>query len=652
MFPPHVYNNKENNNIMTMTDKVAQVRASYETFIHQSRYARWMESQGRRETWRETVSRYVTFMQGKYPTLLGQFGEPNDLWRELYDYILTKKVMPSMRAMMTAGEALDRNNLCAYNCSYIPIEDAQCFDELMYILLCGVGVGFSVERQYINNLPVIPTDLTKTETEIIVEDSKEGWASAYRELISLLYSGRIPRWDISKVRPAGSPLRTFGGRASGPEPLVSLFRHTVEVFKDSSGRRLNSIECHDLCCKIASIVVVGGVRRSALISLSNLTDQRMAGAKSGRWYDEDQQPYRAYANNSVAYTETPDVGAMLKEWTHIYESGAGERGIFSRPAAQMQASKWGRRDPDIEYGTNPCSEIILRPYQLCNLTEIVVRPEDTKKTLKEKARIAAILGTLQAGLTDFGYVRPKWKENCEEEALLGVSMTGICDMPLDFWAPKLLEEVRDVARTVNSDIAKRIGINPSAAITCVKPSGTVSQLCSTANGIHPQYDEYYVRRVRQDSKDPMTKFLLDQGMPGEDDVITNGHTVFEFPCHAPGITRDDLTAIEQLELWKLFSEHWCEHKPSITIYVRKHEWYEVLAWVTANWDIMSGIAVFPYSKPNYAQLPLEEYENMSDYEAAVLNFPTIRWEEFGEYESQDNTISSQELACVAGACEI
>ena len=636
----------------------------YQEYIALSRYARWLPKEERRETWSETCWRYVNYWKDK--DYINQ-----DEAEELYSAIYNLEAMPSMRALMTAGVALDRDNVAGFNCSYAAVDHIRVFDEILYILMCGTGVGFSVERQYINQLPAIAEELRETETTITVHDSKIGWAKAYRELISLLYAGAIPKWDTSKVRPAGAVLKTFGGRASGPGPLEDLFQFTVDKFKDAEGRKLTSIECHDIVCKIAEIVVVGGVRRSALISLSNLTDQRMALAKSGSWWDTDVQ--RALANNSICFTEKPDVGAFMREWNTIYESKSGERGIFNRVAAQVQAAKNERRDSTYDFGTNPCSEIILRPGQFCNLSEVVVRSGDSFEDLKRKVRWAAILGTLQATLTDFRYLRKVWKNNTEEEALLGVSLTGIMDHPVlsgseyqvdngegsaEFNKRELqdwLNTLREVAIETNKEWAEKLGINPSTAITAVKPSGTVSQLVDSASGIHPRYSEYYIRTVRGDKKDPLHKFMVDKGFPVEDDVTKPDSTyVFSFPVKGPhdAVFRNDRTAIEQLEHWLVYQRYWCEHKPSVTIYVKDHEWPEVGAWVWNHFDEVSGVSFLPHTNHSYKQAPYQEIDE-DKYNELVELMPTdIDWSELSAYEAEDYTIGSQEYACVGGSCEI
>ena len=623
----------------------------YQQFIHKSRYARWLEDKGRRETWEETVQRYIDFFIDR-----GQLDKDSTETQEIYNAIYNLEVMPSMRCMMTAGEALKRDNVAGFNCSYLHIDHVRAFDELMYVLMCGTGVGFSVERNFINQLPEVAESMHTTDTTIIVADSKMGWASAYRELISLLYSGKVPKWDMRKVRPAGARLKTFGGRASGPEPLDDLFHFTVAVFRKAHGRKLTSIECHDLCCKIADIVVVGGVRRSALISLSNLSDQRMAKAKAGQWWENEGQ--RRLANNSVAYTEKPDFSAFISEMQTLYESKCGERGIFSRVAAKKIAERNGRRDPAHNFGTNPCSEIILRSNQFCNLSEVVVREKDDLTSLKKKVKIATIIGTLQSTLTDFRYLRVRWKRNTEEESLLGVSLTGIMDhyllskptTDLEKW----LTEMKDVSIKTNQEWADRLGVNQSVAITCVKPSGTVSQLVDSASGIHPRFSSRYIRRVRSDKKDPLAIYMTNAGFPVENDVMSDASLVFSFPVKAPetSVTVNQVGAMQQLELWKTYQNFWCEHKPSITIYYTDDEYLQVAQWIWDNFDICSGISLLPYSDHVYQQAPYEEIDE-EKYQKLVAEMPqNINWEDLAQLETEDNTVGSQELACVGGACEI
>ena len=620
----------------------------YQQFIHKSRYARWMPEEKRRETWEETVQRYVDFWVNR-----GQLDKKTA--KRLYNGIHSLKVMPSMRCMMTAGEALDKDNVAGFNCSYLHIDSPRSFDELMYVLMCGTGVGFSVERNFINKLPMVAESFHKTDSMIVVSDSKIGWASAFRELIAMLYAGKVPQWDVSKVRPAGARLKTFGGRASGPEPLVDLFNFCIEVFTKATGRKLTSIECHDICCKIADIVVVGGVRRSALISLSNLSDPRMAKAKMGDWWRSEG--HRRLANNSVAYTEKPDFESFLSEMQNMYESKAGERGIFSRVAAQKIAARNGRRDPEQDFGTNPCSEIILRSNQFCNLSEVVVRANDTKATLKEKVELAAIIGTLQATLTDFRYLRKLWQRNTEEEALLGLSLTGIMDHKVlsnDITSAKWLEDLKDVAIKTNKAWAKKLGINQSVAITCVKPSGTVSQLVDSASGIHPRFSKHYIRRVRSDAKDPLAQFMSAGGFPVEQDIMSPASLVYSFPVKSPetSVTVKQVGAMEQLKLWKAYQNHWCEHKPSITVYYTDDEFLEVAQWIWNNFDLCSGISLLPVSDHVYQQAP---YEDISEekYQELVQQMPVgVDWNDLEHFEQEDNTTGSQELACVGGACEI
>lgn len=622
----------------------------YSKFIHRSRYARWREDLGRRETWEETVDRLVSYWEEKYPD------HSKVLRKEIQPAILNLEVMPSMRSLMTAGKALDRDHTAGYNCSYVAIDDVRAFDEIMYILMCGTGVGFSVERQYVVELPMVAEEMHETDTTIVVPDSKIGWASSFRELISLLYAGKIPKWDLSRLRPAGAKLKTFGGRSSGPEPLDALFRFTVALFKKAAGRRLSSLECHDLVCKTADIVVVGGVRRSALISLSNLSDDRMRSAKTGAWWEDQVQ--RALANNSAAYTERPEFNVFLHEWNSLYESRSGERGIFSRVASQEQAKKNGRRDHTRDFGTNPCSEIILRSKQFCNLSEVVVRPEDTPETLARKVELATILGTFQATLTDFRYLRKEWKKNTQEEALLGVSLTGIMDNELTNKVHEglgpLLEKLRKVSVDTNKKWADKLGINQSTAITCVKPSGTVSQLVDSASGIHPRYSKYYLRTVRADIKDPLSQFMIDKGFYYEVDKTNASNLVFYFPMEAPAhaVMRDDYGALAQLELWTAYQEHWCEHKPSITVYFRDDEFLEVGNWVWKNFNKISGISFLPHTDHVYAQAPYQEITE-EEYKEWLTKMPgEIDWKELEAYEMEDGTTGSQELACVAGGCEI
>jgi ribonucleoside-diphosphate reductase alpha chain len=629
----------------------------YQEFIYKSRYSRWLEEENRRESWPETVNRYFDFFED-HLLKNHNYKIPTALRNELEESVLNLEIMPSMRALMTAGEALKRDNTAGYNCSYVAVNNIRSFDEILYILMCGTGVGFSVERQYVEKLPTIAENFSNSETVIVVQDSKAGWAKAYRELLSLLIGGQIPKWDLSKIRPSGARLKTFGGRASGPRPLEDLFQFTVDTFRRAAGRKLTSIECHDVVCKIAEIVVVGGVRRSALISLSNLTDERMREAKSGAWWEQNGQ--RALANNSVAYKEKPEIGTFMEEWISLYKSKSGERGIFNRSAAQKTVAKLGdRRNANHEFGTNPCSEIILRDKEFCNLTEVVIRPHDTQDTIAKKIRLATILGTWQSSLTHFPYLSSTWEKNCKEEALLGVSMTGIMDNVLMRTKDQrllsvVLEELKKVAIDTNKEWSEKIQINPSAAITCIKPSGTVSQLVDAASGIHARHSEYYIRTVRADRKDPLCQMMMEMGFPAEPCVMKPDHTmVFSFPMKAEGsVTRNDLTAIEHLELWLTYQRHWCEHKPSITITVKEHEWMEVGAWVYKNFDEISGISFLPHSDHTYRQAPYQECTKIA-YTALALEMPKdVDWSLLKNYEKSDTTKSSQTMACSADGCEL
>jgi ribonucleoside-diphosphate reductase alpha chain len=619
----------------------------YQSFIHKSRYAKYIDGKGR-ESWSETVDRYMENVVGNKVDA--------DTKDELMFAILNLEIMPSMRAMMTAGAALERDNTAGYNCSYLTVDDPKSFDEAMYILLCGTGVGFSVERQFISKLPEVP-ELFESDTTVVVKDSKEGWAKAFRQVLALLWAGEIPQWDVSRVRPAGARLKTFGGRASGPAPLVELFNFAVKTFKDAQGRKLSSLECHDLMCFIGQIVVVGGVRRSAMISLSNLSDDRMRHAKSGQWWNE--AAHRALANNSVSYTEKPDSETFMREWLALVESKSGERGIFNREASKKQAEKYGRRDPNHEFGTNPCSEIILRPNQFCNLTEVVVRATDTVDDLERKVELATILGTIQSTYTKFPYLRKVWTTNTEEERLLGVSLTGIMDNPLMTSAnkglEKTLEHLRQTAVRTNSDCANRLGIAPSAAITCVKPSGTVSQLVDSASGIHARHALHYIRTVRGDNKDPLTQMMKDQGIPNSPCVMKpDTTTVFSFPQKSPNkaVTRNDMSAIEQLETWLTYQRHWCEHKPSVTVTVRSDEWMEVGAFVYKHFDEMSGVSFLPHSDHTYQQAPYQDCTK-DDYKKLSAIMPkSIDWSKLSEYEQEDNTVATQSMACTGGVCEV
>ena len=641
---------------------------TYQEYIHLSRYARWDYDNGRRETWDETVERYFNFFS-EWLEEKHDYKLENGERTELENAVKELKVMPSMRCLMTAGPALKKENTAGYNCSYVKVDSPRSFDEILYVLMNGTGVGFSVEEEYTAQMPVVPDELYETDTVIVVADSKLGWAKAFKELVSLLYGGHIPKWDVSKVRPAGSPLKTFGGRASGPEPLVDLFNFTINTFKGATGRKLKPIECHDIVCKTAEIVVVGGVRRSALISLSDLNDREMRFAKSGQWWEQDVQ--RALANNSVNYKEKPDVGTFMREWLSLYDSKSGERGIYNGLSAKRAVERLNeryrdgsgdyirRRDAREDFGTNPCSEIILRSREFCNLSEVVVRRRDTRESLKAKVKHATILGTFQSTLTEFKYLSREWKRNCDEERLLGVSLTGIMDNPLTNGSKnglkELLEELRDVAYETNKEWADRLGIPHAAAITCVKPSGTVSQLVDSASGIHARHNPFYIRTVRADNKDPLCKLMQEMGFPNEPDVTKPDHTtVFSFPMKSPkdAVFRMDMSALEQLELWKTYQESWCEHKPSVTISVKEDEWVDVAAWVYENFDSISGISFLPFSEHVYRQAPYQDCTE-EEYNQALEQMPkNVDWAELSKYESQDYTVSSQELACVAGGCEV
>ena len=622
---------------------------SYSAFIHASRYARWLDDKDRRETWPETVQRYVDYWVGKEYITAKQA-------KTLYSYIHDLKVVPSMRALMTAGPALDRDHVAGFNCAYLAIDHPKAFDELMYILLCGTGVGFSVEREEVKKLPAVAEEFHRTDTTIVVADSKIGWAKSTRQLIAMLYNGDIPKLDYSNVRPAGARLKTFGGRASGPQPLEDLHKFLEATMRHAAGRKLTDLECHDICCKIAEIVVVGGVRRSALISLSSPVSSRMATAKSGAWYNEHGQ--RALANNSAVYEDKPDFPFFMKEMKSLYESYSGERGFFSREAARIIAGRNGRRDADHKFGCNPCSEILLRPNEFCNLSEVIIRSDDTLQDLLEKVDVATIFGTLQSTLTDFRYLRKIWMNNCDDERLLGVSLTGIMDHPVLNGSKgpeelaKWLTKMREHAIVVNKKWAEKLGIPASAAITCVKPSGTVSQLALCASGIHPNYSRYYVRTVRQDVKDPVTDFLIAQGVPHEPCFMKPDTTVvFSFAIEAPetAVFRTDVGAIGQLEIWKAYQDHWAEHKPSITVYYKDEEYFDVCSWIWKNWETMSGISLLPYDNGSYRQAP---YQEITKEEFDAMPKVEVDWDQLAAFERGDTTTGTQELACTGGSCEI
>ena len=641
---------------MSLVDEKGSIVDPYRNFIHISRYARWVQEEGRREAWGETVERYIKFIKNHIVENY-QYDENDIIFSQVKDAIINHKIMPSMRALMTAGAALERDNIAAYNCSFIAVDSLRSFDEAMYILMNGTGVGFSVEQKYIDSLPTISEDFFNTETTIVVEDSKLGWAKAYKELVGLLVTGQVPNWDTSKVRPAGARLKTFGGRASGPEPLHALFQFTADVFRKSAGRRLKPIEAHDIMCKIGEVVVVGGVRRSALISLSNLDDFEMAKAKSGNWWESD--PQRALANNSAVYNSKPNTAQFLREWRNLYESKSGERGIYNMESVRGHIDKFGRRDSSKVMGTNPCGEILLRPNEFCNLTEVVIDASDTVEDLSEKVRLATILGTWQSTLTNFKYIRKSWRHNCEEERLLGVSLTGIFGNKITATNGEklagILDTLREEAVMVNAKEAESLGINPSASITCVKPSGTVSQLTGVSSGIHPWYSEYYIRSVRGDNKDPLTVFLKESGIPNEPDVMKpNDTTVFYFPIKAPknAVLTKDLSAIDHLEIWKTYREHWTEHNPSVTVNVHEDEWLGVGSWVFDNFDHIGGVSFLPASEHTYKQAPYQEITK-EEYQAWLKKMPSrIDWNMLTLYETEDGTTGSQELSCTAGACDI
>ena len=638
--------------------------SSYQDFIHLSRYSRWLENENRRETWEETVDRYFTFFE-KHLKDNHNYVEDKEVVEELRSAVLNLEVMPSMRALMTAGPALERENVAGYNCSFVAMNNLKSFDEILYVLMCGTGVGFSVERDFVNKLPTLAEEFSDSHTTIVVQDSKLGWSKAYRELVSLLVNGQVPKWDLSKVRPAGARLKTFGGRASGPEPLEDLFRFTVDSFSKAAGRKLNSIEVHDIVCKIAEIVVVGGVRRSALISLSSLTDERMRDAKTGQWWDAN--PQRALANNSVAYKERPEIGTFMDEWVSLYKSKSGERGMFNRKAAvdqvasvqELRGDDHVGRGSNYEFGTNPCSEIILRDKEFCNLSEVVIRVEDDKESLMRKVRLATILGTWQSTLTNFKYLSSVWKKNCEEERLLGVSLTGIMDCPLTsgetLGLAELLTDLRVESVDTNKQFAEKIGINQSASVTCVKPSGTVSQLVDAASGIHARHSPYYIRTVRADIKDPLCKFMIDKGFPAEPCVMKPDHTmVFSFPIKSPdnATCRTDMTALEQLEMWRTYQNYWCEHKPSVTITVKEDEWMEVGSWVWKYFDQVSGISFLPHSDHSYRQAPYQDCDEET-YINLLSEMPVgVDWSELASYEETDNTSGTQTFACSGDSCEV
>lgn len=628
---------------------MADALTPFQSFIFISRYSRWLPSHNRRESWDECVDRWWNYFTDKVPTLAER--------PDVKEAILNLEVLPSMRSLMTAGIALDHDNTCLYNCSYLPIESVDSFAELFVILMNGTGTGYSVERQYTDKLPTVANKIVKNfDKVIVVEDSKEGWGNALKTLFNDLYSGKHPKWDLSKVRPSGARLKTFGGRASGPAPLDNLFKFLVKVFYNAQGRKLSALECHDTCCAIANAVIVGGVRRSAMISLSDLGDREIAMCKSGAWWE--QAGFRSYANNSAVYRGKPPMGQFLEEWTSLYNSHSGERGMINRRALQEQAVKWGR-EKNCEYGTNPCAEIILKPFEFCNLSTVVVRTDDTAASLKKKVELATIIGTVQSTFVKFPYLRPEWKKNCEEERLLGVSMTGIFDNKLTSGLegkPKLvrlLENLRDHATATNLKWAEKLGINPSKSITCVKPEGTTSCLVDSASGLHPRYADYYFRRIRLDKKDPLYNLMKDQGVPCEDDVINPTSTaVFTFAMKAPRgtVTTEDLRALDHLDLWKTYQEHYCHHKPSVTVNYKDSEFLEVGNWLWENFDMATGIAFLPGGDNHtYAQAPFEQIDS-----ATYAAHPKVKvnFNDLMKYESEDNTEVGKEFACSAGGCQI
>lgn len=629
----------------------------YQHFIYTSRYSRWLEDKKRRETWEETVERYFSFFDENLKEKCGYDVDPK-IRKELKDAVLKLEIMPSMRCLMTAGEALKRDNIAGYNCTAASTKKVNSLDEIMYILMNGAGAGYSVETKFTDKLPVVASSFHDTDTVIVVRDSKIGWCKAFKELISLLYAGQVPKWDVSKVRPAGARLKTFGGRASGPQPLINLFEFCCRTFPKAAGRKLSPIEVHDIICYVAKIVVVGGVRRSALISLSDLSDSLMRDAKTGDWYTEDKNPQRALANNSAVYESKPPVSVFLSEWKSLYDSKSGERGIFNREACRKVIRRNGRRDPNHDWLTNPCSEILLRDCQTCNLSEVILRKDDTDASIERKVRLATILGTWQSTLTDFRYLSSDWRKNCEEERLLGVSFTGIMDHPkmskVSDETALALRHFRQVAVDTNLEWAGTLGINQSAAITCIKPSGTCSQLCDSASGIHARYSPYYIRRVQGSKMDPICKFMIDKGFPWEQSAYGSEQVCFSFPIKSPdfAVKRDQIDAIGQLELWMMYQQNWCEHKPSCTIYIKEDEWVRVGAWVYDHFDDISGIAFLPHSDHSYTQAPYTEC-NAKEYEEFVSKMPTdVDWSELSAYEKEDNTVGSQTLACSSGSCEI
>ncbi len=621
-------------------------------FVYYRTYSRWVEAEDRRETWIETVDRYMSFMAENLKDKLSE-----KEYTEIRNFILEHKSVPSMRLLQFAGKAARTTNVCAYNCSFIAPTLLQDFGEIAYILMCGTGVGFSVEYQTVETLPQIKRQTGTMLTDYIIEDSKEGWADAIVYGMQTWYDGKDVRFDYSKIRPAGSRLKTMGGRASGPGPLRDLMDFMRNRILARQGRRLKTIDVHDVICKIGEVVVAGGVRRSALISLSDLDDQEMRNSKIGTFYYHS--PQRSMANNSAIYNSKPTPEEFMEEWLALMKSGTGERGIFNRGSLrdQLPARRVELVDEGLNImGTNPCGEIILQSKQFCNLTEVIARPEDTEATLMEKIRVATILGTYQATLTNFPYLSKDWQQNCRTERLLGVSITGQWDCPA-VRESAMLQKLKTKAQEVNQEYAKRFGINPSTCITCVKPSGNTSQTTDSSSGLHPRYSPYYLRRVRISATDPLFHMLRDQKVPYYPEVgqtMENATTfVVEFPIKSPdgAICRNDITALEQLEYWKNVKESYTEHNPSVTVYVGEQEWFEVGNWVYKNWDIVGGISFLPRSNHAYALAPYQEITK-EEYEAARANFPQLDFSDLVLYEKSDETENKREIACAGGACEL
>ena len=622
-------------------------------FIYYRSYSRWIEKEGRRETWIETVERFMNFMK---ENLGDKFSE--DECSEIREAVLNQEVMPSMRLMWSAGDAARANNVSAYNCSFIAPRKLRDFAEIMYVSMCGTGIGFSVEHQNVHALPQIKRQTNHRKVSIhAIEDSKEGWAEAFYLGLRTWFNGGDVKFDFSKIRPAGARLKTMGGKTSGPKPLEDLLNYTRNKIFSRQGGRLSSLDVHDIVCKIGEIVVMGGVRRSALISLSDLNDPEMRTAKQGQFFITE--PQRSMANNSAVYNDKPSTTDFMEEWLALAKSGTGERGIFNRGSLskQLPERRWKTFKKDFATcGVNPCAEIVLKNYEFCNLTEVVARPKDTEKTLLKKVRLAAILGTYQATLTNFQFISKEWKKNCEEERLLGVSITGQWDCPA-VRNPETLGKLKERAVEVNKEYAKRFGINQATAITAVKPSGTVSQLVDAASGLHPRHAKYYVRRVRVSASDSLFHMLRDQKAPYYPEVgQAEGSAttyVLEFPVAAPkrAIILNDLNAIEQLEYWKKVKLNFTEHNPSVTISVGDDEWLKVADWLYENWDILGGLSFLPRAEHIYALAPYEEIDEKT-YKERLKNLPKIDFAQILLYEKDDETEGAKELACVGGVCEI